>query len=532
MARVFARLKLRLLRNGLRDRQRATMFVISVIGGVILAFVGFGWLASTRLDPARAADHAVVLFGAVTLGWMILPVMSFSSDETLDPQRLVTLPLDRGQIVRGLTVAGLVGVASVSVTIALGGAFVGLAHDPAQGALIAIGIIETVLLGVVASRTLVAVLAPVLRSRRGRDALVAFFAIAVLAPQLLRFVDLGGRSSAHAIASAARIGRWIPFALGGTAAGEAGRNHLLPAAGELVLLGIFIVVLAWIWGASLEHSLTTADAPAPPAHARRVRTGAYALFPRALPFLPHNRVGAIAAKDLRYLVRDPRRRGALISALVYPILIVGNTVTRHGHKSPTVTLLALVGVLTGSQITLNQFGLDGDPLWAQVGAGNDPRADLSGKNLAIAVMTIPLIAVIALPLAALTGGWWYLPLTIGLAPAVLGITLAIGNVTSVRMPFGIADRRNPLSANSGRGCAAVFVFFGALILELIFAVPVGVVTAVALATLPLAVATVIAVAVGNAYGFGLWIAGRAVASRYAYWRLPEILDAVSARRAP
>jgi ABC-2 type transport system permease protein len=532
VARVFARLKLRLLRNGLRDRQRATMFLVSAIAGVILAFVGFSWLASTRSDPARAADHAVVLFGAVTLGWMILPVMSFSSDETLDPQRLLTLPLDRGQIVRGLTVAGLVGIASVAVTAALCGAFVALAHDPAQGLLIAVAIIETLLLGVVASRTLVAVLAPVLRSRRGRDALVAFFAIGILAPQLLRFVDLGGRSSARAIASAARIGRWVPFALGGTAAGEAGRNHLLPAAGELVLLGVFIVALAWIWGRSLERALTTADAPAMPAPARRVRSGGDALFPRVLPFLPRNRVGAIAAKDLRYLVRDPRRRGALISALVYPILIVGNTITRQGHKAPAVTLLALVGVLTGSQITLNQFGLDGDPLWAQVGAGNDPRADLTGKNLATAVMTIPLIVIVALPLAALTGGWWYLPLTIGLAPAAVGITVAIGNVTSVRMPFGIADRRNPLAANSGRGCAAVFVFFGALILELILAVPVGVVTAISLATLPLAVATVVAVVAGNLYGFGLWLAGRAMASRYAYWRLPEILDAVSARRAP
>jgi ABC-2 type transport system permease protein len=532
VARVFARLKLRLLRNGLRDTQRAAMFAVSVIAGAILALGGFGWLSSSRLDPARAADHAVVLFGAITLGWMILPVLSFSSDETLDPQRLVTLPLDRWQIVRGLTVAGLVGVASVAVTVALCGTFVGLGHDPAQVVLIGIAIVETLLLGVVSSRTLVAALAPVLRSRRGRDALVAFFAISIVAPQLLRFVDLGGRSSEQAIASGARIGRWIPFALGGTAAGEAGQNHLVRAGAELLLLALFIAALGWIWGSLLERSLTTSDAPAAPVRTRRARGGGYALFPRVLPFLPHNRVGAVAAKDLRYLARDPRRRGALISALVYPILIVGNTVARHGHKSPTVTLLALVGVLTGSQITLNQFGLDGDPLWAQVGAGNDPRADITGKNLAIAVMTIPLVVVIALPLAAVTTGWWYLPLTIGLAPAAVAITLAIGNVTSVRMPFGISDRRNPLAANSGRGCAAVVVFFAALILDLVFAVPIGVVTAVSLATLPLAVATVVAVVAANLYGFGLWFAGRAIASRYAYWRLPEILSAVSSRRAP
>jgi ABC-2 type transport system permease protein len=167
----------------------------------------------------------------------------------------------------------------------------------------------------------------------------------------------------------------------------------------------------------------------------------------------------------------------------------------------------------------------------QVTAGNDPRADLTGKNLAIAIMTIPLVALVALPLAALGHGWAYLPLTIGLAPCAVGITLAIGNVTSVRMPFGIADRRNPLAANSGRGCAAIFVFFGALLLEMLLATPIGVVAVIAISTLPLAAATVITVAAGSVYAWGLWLGGRRLAVDYAYWRMPEILLAVSSKRA-
>jgi hypothetical protein len=45
------------------------------------------------------------------------------------------------------------------------------------------------------------------------------------------------------------------------------------------------------------------------------------------------------------------------------------------------------------------------------------------------------------------------------------------------------------------------------------------------------VATVVAVVFANAYGAFIWVCGRNIATRDVWWRLPELLDAVSPRQA-
>ena len=147
----------------------------------------------------------------------------------------------------------------------------------------------------------------------------------------------------------------------------------------------------------------------------------------------------------------------------------------HGPTRPgSTTLLALVAMLPAAGLTLNQFGLDGAALWSTVAAGNDPRADLIGKNLASLLVMVPLATVSALVCAAFTHGWAYLPLTLGLAPAIFGVLLGVGDVMSVRVPYAMPDRRNPLAFNPGQGCATLLAGFGALAIEGILLLPVGV----------------------------------------------------------
>ena len=116
----------------------------------------------------------------------------------------------------------------------------------------------------------------------------------------------------------------------------------------------------------------------------------------------------------------------------------------QGPRRPgATTLLALVAVLPAAGLTLNQFGLDGAALWSNVAAGNDPRADLNGKNLASLLVMIPLATVSAFVCAAFTGGWAYLPLTLGLAPAIFGVLLGVGDVMSVKVPVRDARSQEP-----------------------------------------------------------------------------------------
>jgi uncharacterized membrane protein len=95
----------------------------------------------------------------------------------------------------------------------------------------------------------------------------------------------------------------------------------------------------------------------------------------------------------------------------------------------------------------------------------------------------------------------------------------------------VPDRRNPLAFNPGQGCATLLAGFGALAVQGILLIPMVVLTAILLETLPLPVATIITLVVANAYGASIWLVGRRIAWRDAWWRLPELLEAVSPRQA-
>ncbi len=533
MARTFVRLKLRLVRNGLGIGQAGVLFVLGAIGASILALVSFIVLASARGD-ANGPDVAIVVFGLATVGWTFFPILGFGNDETLDPQRLATIPLTRRQLVTGVLAASLVGVAPLATFIAFCGAFPGFAHDVTSTVVIAIVIVVNVLLCVVASRALVAVLVPILRSRRGRDFTILAITILGLLPPILQLFAAGGRNGGtgrdwgRTFSEIAGRVRYTPFAWGGSAIADAAGDRPLAALGFVAAMAALIAALLLIWARALERGLTSSDAPMPAARRGAASAG---LIPRVLPFLPRNRIGANAAKDLRYSLRDPRRRAPLIGALVIPAVALWASLSRNPNGPHATTLLALIAVLPAAGLTLNQFGLDGAPMWVTLVAGNDPRSDLTGKNIASVFVMVPLATVATFICAFFTHGWSYVPITLGLAPAIFGVLLGVGNVMSVRVPYAMPDRRNPLAFNPGQGCATLLSGLAALAFEGVLMIPVAVVTALVLSTLSLPVATVIAVMFANVYGGTIWFVGRRIAWRDAWWRLPEILDAVSPRQA-
>ncbi|HET9728440.1 MAG TPA: hypothetical protein VFR41_03415, partial [Acidimicrobiia bacterium] len=303
MAGIFARLKLRLIRNGLRSSQYAILFGIGAVGAGVLALVGFTTLAALRNDSV-APDATVVIFGGITLAWTVIPLLGFGTDETLDPQRLALLPLRRSQLLRGLLVAALLGVAPIATLIALSGAIVGLPQSLAGAMLVSAAVVATLLFCIITSRALISLLAPLLRSRRGRDLMVMVVALAAFVPQSFRLFNAnsGTGNTDRAFAEIAQRIRYTPIGIGGFAASEAGRDHFLAAAAALGALIGLIAFAYLIWSWAMPSALVTADISQRESKHRR---GAV-LFPRALPFLPRNRTGAIAAKELRYFARDPR----------------------------------------------------------------------------------------------------------------------------------------------------------------------------------------------------------------------------------
>jgi ABC-2 type transport system permease protein len=89
-------------------------------------------------------------------------------------------------------------------------------------------------------------------------------------------------------------------------------NRPLPTAvASLLVVAAGVAALLLVWARSVRRSLERAEISG----SRRRRSTV--LAPRGVP-LPAGRVGAIMAKDLRYLMREPRRLVASLTSVLFP----------------------------------------------------------------------------------------------------------------------------------------------------------------------------------------------------------------------
>src|SRR5205807_1047400 len=156
---------------------------------------------------------------------------------------------------------------------------------------------------------------------------------------------------------AARALRWTPPGLAGQAMVDGRAGRTAAAAGELALAALAVVALLAWWSASLERVLTTAEV-----HAAARRRGRVDLFPRGFGWLPRTRLGAVAAKELRYVGRDPRRR----VLLALPFFVLGGPlaiVLQHRSTGGSLVLYSATVVPVLALDASNQVGFDGAALW-------------------------------------------------------------------------------------------------------------------------------------------------------------------------
>ncbi len=481
-------------------------------------------LAHTRDRGALPEDAAVVLFAALCAGWVVIPVLTFASDDLLDPTRLALLPLTRRQLVTVMGTGALIGVAPVATAVAAFGLVPATAHGPVGTLVALLAVLLLLLLCVSASRAAATALSGLLRSRRGRDLGVALAAVLGLGFQLvnplLRSTQTQG--VAAAFRGPASVLRWTPPGLLATAPGRS----LPGAVACLLAVAAFTGLLLLSWERSVRRTLERPDTTG---SRRRRDTG---LAPAGLP-LPPGRVGAIAAKDLRYVVREPRRLISTVTSTLLPVLAIGLGPVVSGNR-PRGLVFAVCGIgLLGGLAGANRFGLDGTATWLLLSSATDPRdarRDLLGGDLAVGLVTAPLIVLAALVLTAVTGGWELLPPAVGSALALLAVVLGLSGQVAVRAPYAVPPTQNAFGGGSpGQGCAA-----GALTLA-------GLAGGVALC-LPLLVLLVPALVTGRpVWGLALLVVGPAyglavgaVLRRHAAlaWarRGPEVLQVLSASR--
>jgi ABC-2 type transport system permease protein len=531
MAWVFVRLKTRLLLNGLR--RQGWRIILVVLGGVYaipLAGVGFALLASTSADSADGPTISVLVGTALVLGWTTIPLLGLGSDGALDPIRLTLLPLSRRQLMTGLLAAAFVGIGSAMTGVTLIGAVVGFAPGGPGAALVVLAAVGQLLVCVCASRAVLAWLSSALRSRRGRDLRVIVVALVALAPQAVRImvVRRGGNNLAQ-YRGVADVAGWLPTALPMRAMAAAGRGHLVTSATELATSAIVIVALVWWWAASLDRMLTTAEA-LPGGRPTPRDSTAEPLFGAVFAWLPRTRAGAVAAREFRTTWRDPRRRVQLVTSALLPFLVLAGFLTRGvAHRTGLVYSALLIIGLAGGGRGYNQIGFDGRAWWLHEACGADYSSDLRGKNVALALTTLPVVVLAAGILAALTGGWLAFVAVVLMALGLEGVQLAIGNVLSVRAPWSVPQSSTNLWATgTGQGCLVGMLGLAGLAVQAILALP-FVIVAIATKTPAARIVTGMATI---PYGFGIWILGTRWAVRLGANRGAEILAAVSGDQAP
>ncbi|MGH9188091.1 MAG: hypothetical protein ACRD0U_20155, partial [Acidimicrobiales bacterium] len=386
------------------------------------------------------------------------------------------------------------------------------------------------LLGAATARTVTTLLASRLTSRRGRDALVIVGVLGGLAIQGLRFVNFGSIDP-DVLDAVTGVARWFPPGMLGHAILDAHDGKLAVAVAELIPALCLLPLLLVVWGRALDRSLTVVTGGASARRRSRAVRSDLPLVPRSLPFLASSPWGAVAAKELRYVARDPRRKAALVANLVVGLGVpVYLSWQSDGGLGPGSVLLAVVAGYLGLLGAMNQFGYDGAALWLDVVAGNRVRDELVGKNVAVAVQVVPVVLIASLGLAALSGGWAYVPAALVLTGAGLGAGLGVANVVSVRYPMRLPEGSNPFAgAGGGQGCATGLVLFVCTLVQQVLLAPVAI--AATLAALFAPAALIVIAPAGAVYGWVLWRTGLTMAERWAWWRQPELLLAVDPRRS-
>jgi ABC-2 type transport system permease protein len=526
-----ARLRLALLRGSLRSGPGAVARRIGLAVGGLFGFgaavAAFAVQTVARGHGVLPEDLSIVLFTALLAGWVVLPILTFSSDDLLDPARLALLPLTTAQLLTVMGVGALIGVAPVATTVAALGLLPATGGGPASYPVALIAVVLLLALCVSASRACAAALSGLLRSRRGRDLGVALAAIVGLSFQLINpLVQVAlrrggaGQGALHGLAGPLR---WTPPGLLAAAPGRP-----LPAAiGSLLAVAVMIVVLLVLWERSVRRSLERAEVSG----GRRRRSTT--LAPGGIP-LPAGRIGAIMAKDLRYLTREPRRLVTAITTSLLPVLAFLAPVVLNGTRpAPGLVFaasgIALLGGLTGG----NRFGLDGTATWLLLSSAGDPRdarRDLIGGDLAVASVTVPSIILIAAAIAAVTGGWLYFPPAVGVALALYGVGLGISGLLAVNAPYVVPQSQNAFGGGGGgQGCAAGGLTLIAMMAEVAICLPLlGLLLPALVFSSPAwGIALLL---VGPAYGLVLGAVIRRLAARRWQARAPEVLQILATDR--
>jgi ABC-2 type transport system permease protein len=522
---VVVRLKLSLLRNGLRQSAgRRAAYITSVV--VVLLFAALQLLGLIALrGNAHAVSVTVLLIAVLALGWAVMPLFFPSGDETLDPTRLVMLPLRPRPLVRALLVASLVGIGPLFTLCLLIGSVISVAHGTAAYVTGVVAMPVALLVCVALARAVAAANIRLLSSRKGRDLAVLSGLVVAIGAQVVNFgaQRLGSAGGLSRLDPAADVLRWVPPGSAIGAVDSMSKGSYGAGVVQLALSVAALVGLLALWSRHLTLLMTSPDGSTLQAG----ETGARERVPTGglRRLLPSGRTGTVMERSLRYVWRDPKTKAAWVTSLAIGLIVpVFNALQGTG----SIYFACFAAGMLGIQM-YNQFGQDTSAFWMvamTIASPRDAYVELRGRALALLVITLPYATLVTVLTTAMLGDWPKLPEVLGLSFALLGAMLATGAWSSARFPYSIPQEGYKNVAPGQAGLAWIAIF-GGMVSAALLTAPVIALTIWLNVTADGDRWSWLLLPLGAGYGALLTVFGLRMAAPRTARRLPEILAAVS-----
>ncbi len=469
MVALLIRLKLRLLRNSLRRSVWRTVgLIIGIVYGLGMVLAVLAALFALRFtSTALTADVTIVAYAVLTAGWLLMSLLVFGVDETVDPARFALLPVRAGQLLPGLLAAALIGVPGAATLIIGAGLVLTWARTPALTAAAIVAFLLGVLTCVLLARAGTAALASVLASRRFRD--LAFVGLAVFGVAIGLGANLLGALGSSdpgvlraALADLARVAGWTPFGWAWAVPADVARGNW-PAAGLHLLLAVALVAVLWrAWEHFLDLRLTSPIEGS--GEAARVRGSSW---PDRL--YPATAVGGVAARTLRYWRRDPRYLAGIAGFLIAPVIIVVSQLANpDGSTEVAAFAPCILGMVVGLSVA-QDLSYDGSALWLHVASGLRGADDRAGRVWSTLTVYGPLSLILLVVAIGFSGEWSLAVPVVGLTVGLMLISLGVGAFVGTLWQWPAPPPgTNPFQSGNNGGLPALLSFtvasFGTLLL--------------------------------------------------------------------
>lgn len=514
MVALLMRLRWRVTRNNYSGNRLALYIVLGIVG--FLAAIGSLSAGLINLErPGATADVIALVTTSWGVVWLFMPFIAGTIGGSLRPAQFALLPVSPRRFAGAFLITSFATLPVAFTLLGLGAPALYAARTSLGAAPLAVlAVVLQAVLVVGAARLVGVVLTELAATRRGRDLAMV---LAVLLGAGLWLVYMAMQLIVPAVMEGTApwltiVLRANPFGWAAHATELAVTGSWLPALGMIGALLAVIAALAAAWTPIVTRQMRWPGTESSGGDRKGRRNGSAAKTP----------LEAAVRKEFALLMRDPRRKAAVLIVPMFLLLIFAGPAVMDGFDAylSGASLIMALALVSGF---LNLYGFDGPSLWQILVTPGGVGRDIRGKQVAWALFAAPVfVVVLAGRYILYDRGVEALPYDIATGVAALGVGSAAVVLSSVYAPYPVpsAKQGNPFSTRGSFNSASLISLFATV-------VAVGAVGGgFALLTAPGGAVAWLAVPVGVAVGWSAWALGQRYATRGLEARGPDILEVV------